>query len=539
MTVRDFERAQADAVVAREHGADLVEFRVDECFTGDARAIDAEIARLAALVADAPLPVLVTCRIAAEGGAYEGTDQARARMIRCLLDAPQPPRYVDIELSAFERSGELRALFPSEQTGLVLSTHDHEGVPADLARRLTRLARQGAIGKIACRCRSLHDALTVLELPGLAGGVMIAQGMGEFGLLSRVLAPKFGSLLSFASLRDASVTAPGQPTLRTLLEEYRFRSIHRTTKVFGILGWPVQKSRSPRVHNALFARHGLDGVYAPMPVAEYPEDQAASDAAFRAALLELIEHPQLDFSGGSVTMPHKARLGALASAKGWRTDECSRITGCANTLVVRPDREVSVSNTDALGVAGCLEKNRSVAGSRAVVVGAGGMGAAAAYALLHAGAEVVLCNRTLDRAEQLARKLRRAFPSRQIEARTLGSASGTAFDIVVQGTSAGMGESRENPLADVVLSPGTIVLEAVAHPAQTPALRLARERGAAVIDGVSLFARQAAEQFRLWAAEIFALRGLPEAAGLARDIEGVIRGENTPGAGGEGETRPA
>jgi hypothetical protein len=60
-----------------------------------------------------------------------------------------------------------------------------------------------------------------------------------------------------------------------------------------------------------------------------------------------------------------------------------------------------------------------------------------------------------------------------------------------------------------------------------------------VIDGVSLFARQAAEQFRLWAAEIFALRGLPEAVGLARDIEGVIRGENTPGAGGEGETRPA
>jgi shikimate dehydrogenase len=167
------------------------------------------------------------------------------------------------------------------------------------------------------------------------------------------------------------------------------------------------------------------------------------------------------------------------------------------------------------------------------------MGAAAAYALLHAGAEVVLCNRTPDRARELAEKLSRAFPHRRTEACTPASAFGEAFDIVVQATSAGMGESPENPLDGFGLSPATLVVEAVAHPVETPAVRLARRSGATVIDGVSLFAWQAAEQFRLWSAEIFGLRDVPMAAELAGDIERTIRGGNTPGAGGEEESQSA
>ena len=90
--------------------------------------------------------------------------------------------------------------------------------------------------------------------------------MGEAGLISRVLAKKFGAFLTFASLDDESATAPGQVTIHDMKRLYRWDAISPKTKVYGVVGCPVMHSMSPAIHNAAFDAVGHDGVYLPMLV---------------------------------------------------------------------------------------------------------------------------------------------------------------------------------------------------------------------------------------------------------------------------------
>src|SRR5690606_19726454 len=120
--------------------------------------------------------------------------------------------------------------------------------------------------KIAYRARSLRDNIDLFELLASRDRPTIALGMGEFGLMSRVLAGKFGGFLTFAGVRARGATAPGQQSLRELLDLYRFRSIGPQTRVYGVIGYPVAQSLSPSIHNAGFEALGHDGVYLPLPI---------------------------------------------------------------------------------------------------------------------------------------------------------------------------------------------------------------------------------------------------------------------------------
>ncbi|MCA9288026.1 MAG: type I 3-dehydroquinate dehydratase, partial [Phycisphaerales bacterium] len=403
LMVHDVERSLGEAAMAREMGADLVEYRVDELFSGGgggdgSASLEDEIAAVVRLVGRSPVACIVTCRPTWEGGAYDGPEDARVSLFEALgtLEPPRghPPRYIDVELAAFEKSANVRekvhlavdhpergrSLSPS----LILSIHDFEGRPADLSRRVLAAQRQEAcrVVKVAFRARSLRDNLELFDVLAARERPTIALGMGEFGLMSRVLAGKFGGFLTFASLRKAEVTAPGQPTIRELLETYRFRSIGAGTRVYGIVGWPVGQSMSPAIHNAGFGTVGHDGVYVPLPIAA-GEDREASYVSFKATMRSLMEHEGLGFSGCSVTLPHKeslARLaGEMAGRGGVRVDDEVRLCGAGNTLV-REEAGAGgagwrVMNTDASAARGCLEgAPGSLEGKRIVVLGAGGVG---------------------------------------------------------------------------------------------------------------------------------------------------------------------
>lgn len=85
--------------------------------------------------------------------------------------------------------------------------------------------------------------------------------MGERGLISRVLCAKFGGYLTFGTLESGTVSAPGQPTIKDLLDLYNFRLIGPDTKVYGIIGKPVGHSKSPTLYNEAFKSVGFNGVY--------------------------------------------------------------------------------------------------------------------------------------------------------------------------------------------------------------------------------------------------------------------------------------
>jgi 3-dehydroquinate dehydratase/shikimate dehydrogenase len=533
--VADVSSALDAAARAKAAGADLVEFRIDDVFSGSTgKAGEDETRSIISLVTRSPLPCILTCRLASEagngggGGGYDGDEQARVALFERLgaLQSPEhPPRYLDVELAAYTRSENIKQKInlavdhPAQNrdlsTGLILSTHDFDGRPADLTRRIAAMHGQpaAAVHKIAYRARSLRDNLELLDIAADNATPTIALGIGEFGLMSRVLAPKFNAFLTFASLDRTSTTAPGQPTIDDLFNLYRFRSITRTTRVHGVAGWPVDHSLSPLIHNAGFAEIGYDGVYLPLPIP--PEYEH-----FKATILSLIDHPRLDFSGCSVTIPHKENLVRLAREQGWELDELSAICGAANTLVAHPNQRggftgTHVLNTDGSAAVDALEAALlalpspiALADARVGLLGAGGVARAIAAELALRDATVLLYNRTRARAESLARDL----AASELLADRIGVAPDPLpragdCDAIINCTPIGMptttaergkdGAPFFDPRAVIAAAP-RVVMDSVYTPRITPLLSAAREAGIATVDGVEMFLAQAAQQFQAW-----------------------------------------
>lgn len=535
IVMRDVHQALADCDAAREGGADLVEFRVDEFFSGNAESAPEEASRemdeIVRVVSLASLPCIVTCRLASEGGAYEGDEMSRVAMIervgtageRRAWGVERAPRYIDVEWAACEKSANLRqkvklavehpAQLHEAHASLIASAHDFATRPADLSRRVAAMATEPAtsVVKVAYRARSLHDALELLDLAADAHKPTIALGMGEYGVMSRVLAKKFGALLTFASLRSSTVTAPGQPTLRELLDVFRFRKTGARTRVYGVVGSPVSQSLSPLVHNAGFDATGFDGVYVPLPIAAV-DDEALAYASFRAMMLELIEHPRLTLCGCSVTMPHKERLARLAAERGWEMDDATRAIGAANTLTIRRDTSghvlaISVQNTDVAALRDALlDSTGDLSGRRVGVLGAGGAGKAAAWGLAQTGATVVVYNRSVERAQAVAGDVRSALGADdgKIASASWELLERACCDVFVNCTPVGMkGTSAARDSALPVermraCGDAVTVMDTVYSPLQTPTLRAAAARGWKTVDGASMFARQAAAQFQIW-----------------------------------------
>jgi len=536
--VDDIDVSIADMTEARHRGADLIELRIDPYYSGTDD--DVQLSELARLVAAAPLPCILTCRPVLEGGQYDGPDDARISMLEYLCvsvpaaagqqPAPAPPRYIDVELATYTRSHNIRqkvnlcVQHPDQlrdvRTKLLLSMHDFQGRPEDFFRRISQMAAEpaSAVSKVAYRARSLRDNLELLDLLAEAreaGRALIALGMGPFGLMSRVLAAKFDGFLTFASLRRSTATAPGQPTLEDLLSLYRVRAHTPATRVYGVIGWPVEHSVSPQAHNAAFEAAEHDGVYMHMPVAPGYEP-------LRATLLAMIDHPRLDFAGCSVTIPHKENLIALAAAmrqegdERWSVDALSAACGAANTLTVQRDARgrasaISISNSDGPAASGLLRTSLgTLTGHTIVVLGAGGTARAVAASIVMDGGRVIIINRTPAKAEALASELRTILRCdeahlsaligpREALLQALSSCSG-----VYHCTPAGMsgGPAPELcPLDDdsiAALSPHCIVADSVYRPLRTPLLAAAQARGLQTLSGLQLFVAQAAAQSQLF-----------------------------------------
>lgn len=529
--VDDTHRALALATEARDSGGDIVEFRIDTYYTGDHD--EEQIPAIVAMINASPLPCIVTCRPVLEGGHYGGSDSARISLFERLGTAAapdHPPRYLDCELATYTRSANLKqkvnlavdhpAQLRSVSTGLILSTHNFQTRPPDLIRQIEAMLAEPACRavKVAYFARTIRDNLELLDLAAeirrAHGKQAIMLGMGPFGFMSRVLAPKFGALLTFAALRRDEQTAPGQPILRELTEDYRYRSIKETTKVLGVVGWPVEHSLSPTIHNAGFESINFDGVYLPMPIQGGYE-------GLKATLLDFIEHPALDFAGCSVTLPHKEHLVALAREMTeagdprWHLDRLSAACGAANTLVVRRDARGAATRLDVFNTDGpaftraLMEKTGDVGGRPVVILGAGGTARALAAALLLEGARVHLINRTADRAEALAADLRASLQPMLganilIDRITAADLPAIAPAAVVNCTTLGMttGPDRtSSPLTAAELAtlpPACVVADCVYRPVRTPLLRDAQAAGLPTLDGVAMFIEQAAQQFAEW-----------------------------------------
>ena len=235
----------------------------------------------------------------------------------------------------------------------------------------------------------------------------------------------------------------------------------------GVLGFPVAHSRSPAMMNAAFAELGLDWRYLKLPVP--PERFAETVRAL----------PGSGYRGANVTIPHKLAARALAD----ELAPAARAIGAANTLSFE-DGRVLADNTDAGGLLDALGEDPR--GQRALVLGAGGAGRAAVWALREAGAQVAVWNRTADRARALAGEMDVEHAERP----------GRAADVLVNATALGL--HGEDLPAELDLEPAAVVVDLVYGDEPTALCRWAEHAGARVVEGLEVLVRQGARSLERW-----------------------------------------
>ena len=261
------------------------------------------------------------------------------------------------------------------------------------------------------------------------------------------------------------------------------------TRLLGIVGWPIEHTLSPAMHNAAFAALGMNWAYLALPV---PPRQLGT------ALLGMVA---LGFRGGNVTVPHKQAVMPYLND----ITKSAQAIGAVNTIVVKENGRMVGHNTDWMGFLAALrEKSFEPRGRRALVLGAGGAARAVAYALARSGRQVVILNRTLLRAQALVEHLAPSVPASSLSSRPLShdalAEEAARADLLVNTTPVGMWPHEEASLwPDTVPFPHDLVTcDLIYRPRETKLLRQARRAGAEIINGMGMLVRQGALAFRLW-----------------------------------------
>ena len=415
---------------------------------------------------------IATCRRVAGGGKFRGS-------LASQLDLLGKASAAGCQLLDLELQGALQAKTSQldrlrARAGLILSFHDFRATKK-LEETLEKMAAIPAdYYKIVTTATSLYDNVVMMKFLEKNSDrySLVGMCMGEQGLISRVLGVRAGSAFTFAATTADEKTAPGQVTGQELRGTYRIDQVDAATKVYGVVGDPVEHSLSPAIMNAALRRENVNGVY------------LALHAKALKDLLSCVK--DIPLHGLSVTMPYKEGILKYLD----NTDTHTTKIGACNTVVRAQDGKLYGFNTDAAGVVRPLEQRLSLADARILVIGAGGAARAAVFGLKERGAEVYIMNRTAAAGQKLARQAR----ARNVKRKDLKKLS---FDVIVNATPVGMGDGRQSPLsADEIRA--RFVFDMVYDPQETLLLKLAKAQGAEAIPGIEMFVHQAARQFEIW-----------------------------------------
>jgi shikimate dehydrogenase len=249
--------------------------------------------------------------------------------------------------------------------------------------------------------------------------------------------------------------------------------INAKTELYGIIGNPIRHSLSPIIHNGVFQRMGWNAVYLAFEV----NDLKKAMSGIR----------ELGLRGVSVTHPLKTQILPFLDDV---EDLAGRI-GAVNTVMNEGGRLIGY-NTDGSGALEALGEKADLNGKKVLLLGAGGTGRAIGFGLKEKGVRTIISNRSLDKAEDLARHLGFIY-------RPLSSIDDLSFDVVINATSLGMSpHESESPLPKKLLQEGMVVMDIVYEPLKTKLLKEAEERRCMTIDGLEMLAHQGAGQLEIW-----------------------------------------
>ncbi|KAM0071944.1 putative 3-dehydroquinate dehydratase, Shikimate dehydrogenase (NADP(+)) [Helianthus debilis subsp. tardiflorus] len=436
---------------AKEEGADLVELCMDSISV-------IHLADVELLFKQTTLPAIVSFRVNSQNKSHKGDLKHKClQILRLAIELNVEFVEIDFELAS-EVMNEL--MQKREHSKIIVSSYVKSGIgiccKETLGNLLVALQSTGAdIVKVVTEVAYITDVAPVFHILTHSQVPVIVRAVGDRGLISQLLGPKYGAFMVCGSLERKSI--PGLPPLLSIKNVYQLDNVDMDTKVFGVVSNPVGHSK--------------------------------------------------DFAGFSIGLPHKEAAVACCD----EVDPLAKSIGAVNTIVRRPiDGKLVGYNTDCdaciTAIEDALQERQSskgevqngsspISGRLFVLVGAGGAGRALAFGAKSKGARVVIFNRNFERAESLARAVSgEALPIEQLD--TYCPQNGM---ILANCSAIGMEpDVHLTPVSKENLRSYDLVFDAVYTPRNTRLLQEAAEVGVTVVSGVEMFVRQALGQFKLF-----------------------------------------
>jgi len=476
-------QAVASVLTAPPPGTSYVELRLDTLPDPTTEAVETILAM------KRTVPVIATCRPAAQGGAFDADDASRLDLLRAAAEAGAD--LVDIE------DGALDALpdgLPGER---LASCHLTRFVPRleGLARRIA--SRGTRFGKLAVPARTPVQLAELLDLQDAMGEDFTITPTGPLAEAGRVMASARGAAFCYGAARADERGHPDQPTVERLHETYHVEVLNHATRFFAVVGDPIAHSLSPAYHSAIFRNSGIDARLVPIRTRALQPIMAMADT--------------LRIDGLSVTHPLKAEAVARAVA----VLPGARSVGAANTLLRAPGGWQG-RNTDWKAACellprllGAWRRRRSGERPRVLLLGAGGAARAMAVALFSEEVDLAIWSREFDHAEDLAEGLIGTVESVAVE-----TPAEFPADLVINATPVGMaGVTPEVELDASIFSNDGYAVDLAYGDETSPFRRLAHEAGTHLTTGEDFFFLQARRQ-----AELFTN------GGISRELhEGAVR----------------
>ena len=432
---------------SQRYFTDMVELRVDLLKKSE-RAKVAAFPKMLAKSSPWKVPIVLTFRKACDGGAFKGREAERVRFFERILAQRRRGAEIGFDYVDFEEGfGGKKLVDAAHAAGakVIRSMHKFDGPVKNLEAKLRELGKKGDIPKIAFMPRNLGDVSRIFgSVPRSPFPVPhIICAMGSQGLATRALAGRLGAPWVYASVGGLD-EGIGHVTPAELVRDYRFRSVTKDAVLFGVTGWPLEKTRSPELHNAAFANEDEDALMIP-----FPAKTAKEAFAFMKAM---------GMRGMAVTIPHKFAIMPLLD----KIDKFAQKVGAVNTVVCEKGKYVGY-NTDVEGFAEALSSFAgTLSGKSAALLGDGGAAQAVKVALKTLGVKFKVFHR--------------ATPSQ-------------GYDILVNATPV-------DPIPDYKFTGREIVYDLRYVPEVTPLMARAAKAGCRVENGFSMLRAQARGQQR-------------------------------------------
>lgn len=448
--------------------ADLVELRIDFIKNIDEN-------KLEKLLKSKKKKIIVNCRPKSLCGNFDGNEEKR---INLLKKAILKSDFIDIEIES-DKNTIKKIIGSRNKSKIIVSHHNLKETPSlkELNNEYNEIKKLNPdLIKIVTTANSVNDNFIIFNL--LKGkNDLIAFCMGLRGQISRILAPKYGSRITFASLKEGKESASGQISIEEMKDIYNINLINNETKAVGVIGEFAENSMSKYMHNASFKEKKLDFVYMPFKT---KKDE----------LKEFINNfRKFSFAGASVTIPHKVEVMKCLD----KIDETAKQIGAVNTIVNSNGKLIGY-NTDYYGAVEALKEKTKLKNKKVLVVGAGGGARAVVYGLKKENAIITIINRTMEKARILAKEFNVKFDGMENIKRLIKN-----NEIIINTTSVGMApNTNESIINGNDLIKGKIIMDIVYKPSETKLIKLARKSKCSIISGDRMLICQAIGQFKLW-----------------------------------------